>query len=250
MQWSHRRAASCVAVALGISLTLGACSGGGDAANNARLAGAEDQPVAQTQPTAPAPLPTTPAGQPTPSPSRPVAAANRPATYAFPVIGNNSYAHTHHDYPATDIITNCGNRVVAATSGTILVVVRVDTWKSSVNAGPTRGGLSVSLLGDDGVRYYGSHLSVINSNIQPGVRVTTGQTLGKTGRTGDAGACHLHFGISPPCAKVSDWFIQRGTVYPWPYLDAWKKGDNKSAVAAVQAWLAQHGCPKKPLVDP
>jgi murein DD-endopeptidase MepM/ murein hydrolase activator NlpD len=187
------------------------------------------------------------------SPSLPPSASTVPAkkvTYAFPVIGNNGYAHTHHDYPASDIITDCGNKVVAATSGVILTVTRKDGYKASVNAGATRGGLSVALLGDDGVRYYGSHMSVIGSAIKVGVRVTTGQALGKTGDTGDASACHLHFGISPPCAKTTDWWIQRGTVYPWPYLDAWKKGVNKSPVTAVAAWQAKHGCPKKPLVDP
>ncbi|MDT5039925.1 MAG: peptidoglycan LD-endopeptidase LytH [Actinoplanes sp.] len=201
-------------------------------------------------PTTAAPPPTTPpASAPAPASSKQSASAT-PATYAFPVVGHNSYAHTHHDYPATDIITDCGNKVVAATSGTILVVNRTDTWKASVNAGATRGGLSVALLGDDGVRYYGSHLSVINANVTVGARVTTGQTLGKVGDTGDAGACHLHFGISPLCAKVGDWWVQRGTVYPWPYLDAWRKGGNMSAVAAVAAWKSAHGCPKKPLVDP
>jgi peptidoglycan LD-endopeptidase LytH len=249
MQWSHRRSVSCVAVVAGLGLLLGGCSSGDDnAAATWSTPSASEQ---QIEPTAPAPLPSTPAASPTPSTKPTVKpTATKPATYAFPVIGNNSYAHTHHDYQATDIITKCGNRVVAATTGTILDVVRVDSWKRSVNAGATRGGLSISLLGDDGVRYYGSHMSVINSNIQRGVHVTTGQTLGKTGDTGDASACHLHFGISPPCAKVGDWYTQRGAIYPWPYLDAWKKGTNKSAVAAVKAWQAQHGCPKKPLVDP
>ena len=100
------------------------------------------------------------------------------------------------------------------------------------------------------MRYYGSHLSSIGSGIRPGVRVRAGQTLARTGDTGDASACHLHFGISPPCARVGDWWNQRGTVYPWPYLDAWRAGRNKSAVAAVAAWKARHGCPKKPLTDP
>jgi murein DD-endopeptidase MepM/ murein hydrolase activator NlpD len=240
----------CIVAALGTALTLGACGSGQD--NTATWTTPSEN--AQSEPTAPAPLPNTPssakASPPASTEPTAKAATKKKATYAFPVIGNSSYVHTHHDYAATDIITNCGNRVVAATSGTILDVVRVDTWKRSVNAGATRGGLSVSLLGDDGVRYYGSHMSVISSTIKRGVRVTTGQTLGKTGDTGDASACHLHFGISPPCAKVGDWYTQRGAIYPWPYLDAWKKGDNKSAVAAVQAWQAKHGCPKKPLVDP
>jgi murein DD-endopeptidase MepM/ murein hydrolase activator NlpD len=185
---------------------------------------------------------------PTPSPT-PKEASKPKVTYVFPVVGNNSYAHTHHDYPATDVITKCGNRVRAVTSGTILAITTKDIWKPSVNAGATRGGLSVSLLGDDGVRYYGSHLSVIDAKVEVGVRVTAGQTLGQTGDTGDASACHLHFGISPPCAKTGDWWNQRGTLYPWPYLDSWKKGGQKSAVAAVKAWQAKHGCPTKPTVD-
>src|ERR1700753_1893199 len=67
--------------------------------------------------------PSAPAGQALPS-----TAASKPVTYAFPVFGKSWYAHTHHDYPATDIITKCGNAVVAATSGVILEVTRKDSW--------------------------------------------------------------------------------------------------------------------------
>jgi murein DD-endopeptidase MepM/ murein hydrolase activator NlpD len=108
----------------------------------------------------------------------------------------------------------------------------------------------VSIKGDDGVRYYGSHLEAISKNIEPGVRVAAGQELGKVGETGDASACHLHFGISPVCAKTADWWIRRGVVWPWSFLDAWRKGQNKSAFTTVAAWQKQHGCPTKPLVDP
>ncbi|GAA2674737.1 MULTISPECIES: M23 family metallopeptidase [Actinoplanes] len=185
------------------------------------------------------------------SPSAPAATSATPIPaktafeYVFPVVGTNSYARTHHDYAASDIITDCGNKVRAVTDGTILVVNRKDTWKASVNAGETRGGLSVSMLGDDGVRYYGSHLSKIAAGVQVGARVTVGQKIGEIGDTGDASACHLHFGISPPCAKVGDWWNQRGTVFPWPYLDAWKAGKDKSPVAAVRKWKDENGCPKK-----
>ena len=191
-----------------------------------------------------------PSSTATPSAPAAIAKTKTKITYAFPVIGNNSYARTHHDYPATDIITNCGNKVKAATSGTILVAVRKDTWTAKVNAGATRGGLSVSLLGDDGVRYYGSHMSVIDPAITVGARVKTGQTLGKIGRTGDAGACHLHFGISPPCAGQGDWWNQRGVIWPWRYLDSWRAGGQKSPVAEIKAWKAANGCPTKPRVDP
>jgi murein DD-endopeptidase MepM/ murein hydrolase activator NlpD len=194
----------------------------------------------------------TTAGSPSahPSSTPPATTAKTKITYAFPVIGNNSYAHTHHDYPATDLITKCGNKVVAATSGTILAAVRKDTWTAKVNAGATRGGLSVSILGDDGVRYYGSHLSAIDPAITVGARVKTGQSLGKVGETGDAGACHLHFGISPPCAGQGDWWTQRGVIWPWRYLDSWRTGGQRSPVAEIKTWKAANGCPTKPRVDP
>jgi peptidoglycan LD-endopeptidase LytH len=248
---SHRGAVPLAVAALGLGLVLGAC--GASPSRTGGVASSNDLPLPTGAPVTPSPhaSPSTAPRSTAPATTKPATkTAAKRATYAFPVIGNNSYAHTHHDYPATDIITRCGNRVVAATTGTILAVTRVDRWTPSQNLGATRGGLSVSLLGDDGVRYYGSHLSAINPDINPGAHVTTGQTLGKIGRTGDAGACHLHFGISPPCAKVGDWWIQRGTIYPWPYLDAWRKRQPKSAVAAVAAWHAKYGCPAKPSVLP
>jgi murein DD-endopeptidase MepM/ murein hydrolase activator NlpD len=240
-----------MSVTAAVGVALGGCSAPPGAA-----AGTDQRSptwVAAT-PTIPEATSAPPSRSPSPSAKPKAAPAGttpaRSSTYVFPVIGRNSYAHSHHDYPATDIITACGNRFVAVTAGTILAVSRTDTWKAAVNAGATRGGLSVSLLGDDGVRYYGSHLSSIGAGIRPGARVRAGQTLGRTGDSGDASACHLHFGISPPCARVGDWWNQRGTVYPWPYLDAWRAGRNKSAVAAVAAWKAKHGCPNKPLTNP
>jgi murein DD-endopeptidase MepM/ murein hydrolase activator NlpD len=196
------------------------------------------------------PSPTGPGSAKATPPASAAAKAATKVTYAFPVVGKNSYAHEHHDYPASDIITKCGNKVVAATSGTIVYVVRKDTWTARKNLGATRGGLSVAIRGDDGVRYYGSHMSAIEPSIQLGVHVKTGDTLGRTGDTGDASACHLHFGISPPCAGGSDWWNQRGTIWPWPYLDSWRKGGDKSAVAEIKSWKAKNGCPGKPRVDP
>ncbi|AEV83012.1 putative metalloprotease [Actinoplanes sp. SE50] len=237
--------------AMTAALTLAACGNGksdepyfvGEASSAAPASAAPGPAESATAESSSAPV-TAKSASPKPSATTPVN-----VKYVFPVVGNNSYAHTHHDYPASDVITNCGNTFRAVTGGTILAVTRVDTWKASVNAGATRGGLSISLLGDDGVRYYGSHLSKIDAKVQVGARVTAGQTIGKVGDTGDASACHLHFGISPPCARTGDWWNQRGTVYPWPYLDSWKAGTNKSPVDTVKKWKAAHGCPTKPTVD-
>jgi murein DD-endopeptidase MepM/ murein hydrolase activator NlpD len=163
--------------------------------------------------------------------------------YTFPVGGKTSYAHTHHDYPASDMIAACGLPVLAATSGVVLEVTRVDKYVPAKPVAAERGGISVSLLGDDGVRYYGSHLSSIKAGIDPGVRVASGAQLGLVGTTGNSSACHLHFGISPACQKTGDWWVRRGEVYPWSYLDAWRAGQMKSPVAEVTAWQRAHGCP-------
>ncbi len=176
--------------------------------------------------------------------SEPVVAQTR-FSYVFPVVGHAGYAHKHHDYPATDIIADCGLPVVAAVDGVVLEVSREDLFAQGIRNGATRGGKFVSIRGDDGVRYYNSHLSGVKKGIKPGVRVSAGQRLGSVGRTGRAGSCHLHFGISPVCAGTGDWWIRRGVVWPWPYLDSWRKrpSDYVSPRREVREWRAANGCP-------
>jgi peptidoglycan LD-endopeptidase LytH len=157
--------------------------------------------------------------------------------YIFPVQGcKYTYARYHHDYPATDILTKIGCDFVAPTSGTIDEVNRIDrfTWKTDLGA--DRGGLSVSIIGDDGVRYYGSHLSEIPDNIVSGLKVSAGDLIGKTGDSGDAKgtAPHLHFGISWPTPN-GIWWVRRGELYPWRYLDEWRVGKDVSPAKAVAA---------------
>jgi peptidoglycan LD-endopeptidase LytH len=167
--------------------------------------------------------------------------------HAYPVQGNKgSYAREHHDYPASDIIADCGLTAVSPVDGTVLEVARTDTYNAKVNDGATRGGLSLSILGADGARYYMSHFSSIDSGIAAGVAVKAGQPVAKIGRTGDAGACHIHFGLSPACQKTGDWWTRRGVIWPWSYLDAWKAGKEKSPVAELEAWQQRNGCPAKP----
>ena len=157
--------------------------------------------------------------------------------YTFPVQGcTYTYGHYHHDYPATDILTRVGCLFVAPTSGVVDEVNRVDrfTWKTDLGA--DRGGLSISIVGDDGVRYYGSHLSYISTKIVPGYRVTVGEVMGRTGDSGDAKGTtpHLHFGISWP-TPANIWWVRRGELYPWKFLDAWKVGKDLSPTPSVAA---------------
>jgi murein DD-endopeptidase MepM/ murein hydrolase activator NlpD len=141
-----------------------------------------------------------------------------------PSVGD--YSPGGHAYEATDIFASIGTRFVAVTSGTIQGVSRSDTWDPDVNDGATRGGLFVSLIGDDGVRYYGSHLSTVADGVEAGVRVEAGRLLGLVGVSGSARDTppHLHFGISRP-TDLSDWEIRRGEIDPVPLLDAWRAGD-------------------------
>jgi len=157
--------------------------------------------------------------------------------YIFPVAGCEvNYARAHHDYAATDILAKAGCAFVAPIDGVIDEVNRVDTWSGKVNAGITRGGLSVSLIGVDGVRYYGSHLKSIYKTIEPGLVVKAGQRLGSVGSTGSARGTspHLHFGISWP-TPLDTWWVRRGAVLPWKYLDAWKAEKDLSPAKAVDA---------------
>ncbi|MFE9955028.1 M23 family metallopeptidase [Micromonospora sp. NPDC005299] len=195
------------------------------------------QPAQPTGPAASAAPPT-----PSPSPSR------TESRHVFPVrAGNVDYHPTHSAYPGTDIFADCGEPVVAVTDGVILEVSRVDRFSRRGPLGPNNGGLSVSLLGDDGVRYYGSHLSAIAAGVDAGVRVRAGQQLGQVGHTGNANnVCHLHFGLSPKCTGHDDWWIRRGVVWPAKYLDSWRKRGNRGPAAEVTAWQRRHGCPKAP----
>jgi len=169
--------------------------------------------------------------------------AHAAPNYVFPIADCEvTYAHVHHNYPATDILTPAGCKFVSPVAGTIDEVNRIDRWNGKTDLGADRGGLYVSVIGVDGVRYYGSHLKAIDPLIQPGVVVTAGQLLGKVGTSGDARGTksHLHFGISWT-TPADTWWVRRGEVYPWKYLDAWKIGKDLSPAKSVAALKVKVG---------
>ncbi|NTU83744.1 MAG: M23 family metallopeptidase [Chloroflexales bacterium] len=183
-------------------------------------------PTVTTAPTATQPPPSaTPAPPTPPVPPTPEPAAN---TYVFPVDAETcTPSSSHHDYPASDIACPIGTAFVAVTSGVVDFVSWEDRYAQGSTDPADRGGLAVAIVGDDGVRYYGSHLSEVAEGITPGVRVETGQLLGRTGISGNAAGTYpqLHFGISRPTTP-EDWATRRGQVWPQKYLAAWRRGEH------------------------
>ena len=181
--------------------------------------------------------------------TQPAAAA---PIYTFPVASCTvTYTKYHHDYPAADIFGKKGCAFVAPIAGVVDEVNTVDRWSGKTNLGPDRGGLSISIIGTDGVRYYGSHLSKIEAAIVPGYKVATGEKLGEIGASGSARgtAPHLHFGISYPTEK-GIWWVKRGVgletkgkTSPWKYLQAWQTGKDLKPKVVTPATIPAE--PKK-----
>jgi murein DD-endopeptidase MepM/ murein hydrolase activator NlpD len=102
-------------------------------------------------------------------------------------------------HEGNDIFAAAGTPVVAPVSGVI---------EQRVGA---IGGNAFYLNGDDGVRYYGAHLSAFKGNVG---RVAQGTVIGLVGNTGDAihTSSHLHFEVHPGGGLA---------VNPYPSLKKW-----------------------------
>ena len=171
------------------------------------------------------------------------ARAEATSRYVFPIKGCAvTYGQAHHDYEAADMLTGLGCLFVAPIAGRVDEVGSTDTWSGRTSLGAARGGLFVSIVGDDGVRYYGSHLSSVGTGIRRGVRVLAGQGLGRVGTTGSARGTspHLHFGVSWPTAP-GVWWVRRGMLAPYPYLQSWRAGGGRSPSAVVFALRSKLG---------
>lgn len=128
--------------------------------------------------------------------------------YVFPIAGQSTYGEAHHDYPATDIFTTIGTPVVACVRAEVLATRPVETGK---------GGITVTLRGEDGFRYYYAHLASLRPDLRVGQSVEAGEVLGRSGNTGNARSTppHLHLGISRTGSVA-------GEISPYPYLQRWQ----------------------------
>jgi murein DD-endopeptidase MepM/ murein hydrolase activator NlpD len=217
-----------------VLVLAGACSGDGDGGDRAAAddtSGRSSESTTTTDTSADVvegtvTLPATTTVQPTTSAAPPTTQPVE-VTYTFPIDPSSAadYGQTHHDYPATDIFVPIGTRYVAVTDGVVDYVSTEDTWDPGTDNPADRGGISVAFIGADGVRYYGSHLSSVADGIVPGARVSKGQLLGLSGKSGNAAGTtpHVHFGISRPTTP-DDWQVRRGELDPYPLLNAWRAG--------------------------
>lgn len=146
--------------------------------------------------------------------------------YVFPYQNKDvpSIPKTHHDYSAVDLMSADGEPLVAVTDGTIRNPHSTDTGD---------GGISFTIIGNDGYYYYYAHLEYLDSQITKGAQISAGQFVGRSGHTGNASASspHLHFGISK--GEQTKGFYPSmvysppqnpAQVSPWKTLEAWKAG--------------------------
>ncbi|MBD3144456.1 M23 family metallopeptidase [Microbispora bryophytorum] len=148
-------------------------------------------------------------------------------TYAFPIKGCKvSYSRKLLVLPKTTIWAAKGCAFVSPVDGVVQEVNVKNLWSPSTNRGADREGRFVTVKGEDGVLYLGGHLDSVEQDITPGTKVKAGQLLGRVGNTGNARdtASNLYFAISWP-VEPQYWWVRRGVVPPWTYLDAWDDGN-------------------------
>jgi murein DD-endopeptidase MepM/ murein hydrolase activator NlpD len=130
----------------------------------------------------------------------------------FPVAGPHTYGdpfgaqRAGHVHQGQDIMAACGTPLVAVQSAKVKFVGR-----------QSLAGNYVVISSDDGTADYAYMHLRDRALVSKGDAVTTGQTIGYVGRTGDATACHLHFEMWP----APGWYTGGQAVDPLPSLKAW-----------------------------
>ncbi|WP_283134969.1 M23 family metallopeptidase [Rhizohabitans arisaemae] len=193
------------------------------------------EPVTEPAPTSTNPPPAPPIRPKPADPVRLPPPKLSPYRYVFPVKDCPvTYTKRLLVLPKTTVWAQRGCSFVAPIGGRVHEVNTRDRWRPKVDHGATREGRYVTIIGDDGVRYLGGHLATVTRGLKPGMRVSAGQVLGTIGDSGDARGkgTNLYFAISWETAKKY-WYVRRGMVGPWNYLDAWRNGNSTYSPAPV-----------------
>jgi hypothetical protein len=133
----------------------------------------------------------------------------------FPIAGPHTYGDPFgvqrgsHVHQGQDIMAACGTPLVATQAGTV----------KFAGSQALAGNYVVLSAADRSADFAYMHLRD-RALVRKGDAVTTGQTIGFVGRTGDATACHLHFELWP----APGWYTGGRAVDPLPSLKAWDVG--------------------------
>jgi murein DD-endopeptidase MepM/ murein hydrolase activator NlpD len=136
-----------------------------------------------------------------PATAQVLASASFGSGYVFPVGGGAGrvlVSHTHHDYPAADIVAPAGSPVYALADA---VVERAWHFPSGIC------GIGTTIQTADGHVWTYCHLAVLDANVVAGRALSAGDPVGLVGSTGDATGPHLHLQLQPPSE--------------WPQREAW-----------------------------
>ena len=126
----------------------------------------------------------------------------------------------------------CGANVVAPIGGTIEETRTIDPWVPKTDDPATRGGKYVSMVGDDGVRYYFAHLASVA--VQPGDVVDRRRLARRDGPDGQRPKVGVPHSLRNLVAvRRDEWAVRRGEIWPWKYLDAWRAGEQLSPVDEI-----------------
>lgn len=112
-----------------------------------------------------------------------------------------------HD--GVDVATFCGDRIVAAHSGTVLAAGRrydrmmgwvgdLEPYLARLEKKGLYSTLPIVVVIDDGNGYRSVYAHFGRIKVERGQVVKAGQTLGWEGATGRASGCHLHYGLFSP----------------------------------------------------
>lgn len=132
--------------------------------------------------------------------------------HIFPVRGRHTFGdgfgagRSGHTHQGQDILARCGLRIRAAEAGTV-----------EYNKVQSAAGYYLIIHGSEtGTDYAYMHMRA-PSPFEAGDRVTTGETIGNVGDTGDATTCHLHFEMW----SAPGWYNGGHPFDPLPSLQQW-----------------------------
>lgn len=118
---------------------------------------------------------------------------------------------TTHD--GLDIATWCGDRIVAAHDGVVLVAGRhheafigwlgdLSAFRAKLDADHAWHGQAIAVVIDDGNGYRSLYVHLGRAVVKAGQQVHAGELIGYEGATGNATGCHLHYGLFSPLERA------------------------------------------------